>query len=127
MNELQQQFNKWLNKELEIAGVVSSAFCINIYQEDEPNVYSFDLAGFAFYTFYNDDWASEDNEIYSSRNHGNLMVAEIAGGRPACLRQVRDLIDGYIRSQDCDKRFSDSKAAAFGFVDGELITAFYKD
>ena len=127
MRGLQEQFNKWLNKELEIAGVVSSAFCINVYQEDEPNVYSFDLAGFAYFTYYNDDWASESNELYSSRNHGNLLIAEIAGGRHACLRQLRDLIDGYVNSEDCKKCFKDSKAVAFGFVDADLITAFYKE
>ena len=39
MNDLQAQFNNWLDSELKVAGAIAKAFCINIYQEDVEDVY----------------------------------------------------------------------------------------
>ena len=43
MNDLQAQFNNWLDSELKVAGAIAKAFCINIYQEDVEDVYSLDF------------------------------------------------------------------------------------
>ena len=123
MNDLQAQFNNWLDSELKVAGAIAKAFCINIYQEDVEDVYSLDLAGFGYYNEYNEDWACEREEMYSSRNYGKLMVADIAGGRKQCLAAVKELILGYINSGKYAQFFAEASAVDYGFVDGELNIA----
>ncbi len=128
MKNLKQQFNKWMNTEMQKIKGDAIAYCVLIYEEaddESEDKYSVDLVAFDEYDEYDCDWACGDG-IYASHCDDTLMYFDMQGGWEVCLEEVKNLIDSYIEEGKYANLLKNAEAVGYGFADGDIEIAYSK-
>lgn len=127
MEKLQKKlFDKWLNAILEEFELEAKAFCFNIYESSLEGDYSVELTAFEEYDEDDEDWCCGGTEIYASRNANNEYEFSLEGGWEHCLNELGHIIESYLENGEFVKKLKQAEIVAYGFVDGDLITAYSK-
>lgn len=114
-------FADWLTSELNNITETPVAYNINIY-ENEKN-FSCELIGTKSFDKNNDDWATD--ELYCGRVSGKEFYFEEKDFNLA-LKTVESNIKDYLKNGECASKLKQSKAVAYGFVDGDLKIVYLK-
>lgn len=125
MSKVKTGFNEWIDSILGNFDLDAKAFCFNIYESESEGEYSIELTAFDECD-EDDDWCSGGSEIYASRNDDNEYKFSAKGDWKKCLKIVKKLLTVYIKKGQYAEKLKQSEVVAYGFVDGDLETAYKK-
>jgi hypothetical protein len=128
MDKMQKKFNKWLDVEIKNIKTDVAAYCFNIYElTSDDSDYSIELTAFDEYDEYDSDWCAGGNESYASRNNDNELEVKLKTSWEESLEIVKELISDYLAHGKYSEKLKLAEIVGYGFVDGDLETAYKKN
>lgn len=108
-------FIDWIDNQLKgefPEGII--AYCFNLYETEDDNVFDVQLIGSREFDRNNDDWAC--NEAYSS---GEDVYSFKADDWEVAMDKFGKELKNYLLSEKCSDVLKQSRVA-YGFIDGDL-------
>ncbi len=111
-------FDKWFLQGLKEMDNLD-CLCINLYDEEDENYYSCELAGAKRFYQDGDDWNFDEEKVYSRKNPYKLCSKTDVKDSTKLLLLFKRLLE-YSCSNNKIIKMLKGKSLAFGFVDGRM-------